>query len=76
MVAVVVRSCLTSGYPEDPHHPHDGWVDGDRTVSLYLLQQDPDQRQNHYENVQLIPPVLTAEQHNSCCKLTSTLFII
>lgn len=46
----------TSCYPEHSHDPDDGGVDGQGSVDLDLLQSDTHYRQQHYGQVQLIPP--------------------
>lgn len=55
----------TSRYSEHPHDPDDGGVDGKGGVDFNLLQSDAHYRQQHYSQVQLIPPKRADTQNKS-----------
>jgi len=63
-VCVCVCVCVcTSCYPQHPHDPDDGGVDGQRRAHLQLLQGDAHDGQRHDADVQLVPPAPITQCH-------------
>lgn len=50
----VLADFLTSGNPQNSHHPNNGRVDG-YDLTLHLFQHDAHHRQDHNEHIQLVP---------------------
>lgn len=61
---VIIHSIFTSCYPQYSHDPDDGGVDRQSSTDLNFFQRDAHQWQEHYGQIQLVPPSTSSHVHS------------
>lgn len=58
------KKTFTSCYPQYSHDPDDGGVDRQSSTDLNFFQRDAHQWQEHYGQIQLVPPSTSSHVHS------------